>query len=184
MRRNIRGHWVLLWLVAARRDARLSRIADSRFPMRPRSASPRIHPDDRWRFRLAAGGSQRAARRNPSDRISGQRDGRILGRSLDGVPSRPQGRRLVEGRNVAIEYRWAEGHNDRLPILASDLVQRQASVLVVLGGTASAPGAEGASTTIPVVFRVAVDPVEVRLVTSLNRPGGNVTGVTTMGADL
>jgi putative ABC transport system substrate-binding protein len=91
---------------------------------------------------------------------------------------------FVEGRNVAIEYRWAEGHNDRLPILASDLVQRQASVLVVLGGTASALAAKGASTTIPVVFRVAVDPVEVRLVTSLNRPGGNVTGVTTMGADL
>lgn len=91
---------------------------------------------------------------------------------------------FVEGRNVTIEYRWAEGHNDRLPTLASELVKRQVSGLVVLGGTASALAAKGASTTIPVVFRIAVDPVEARLVTSLNRPGGNVTGVTTMGADL
>ena len=91
---------------------------------------------------------------------------------------------FVEGRNVAIEYRWAEGHNDRLPMLAADLVQRQISALVVLGGTASTLAAKSATTTIPVLFRIAVDPVETGLVTSLNRPGGNVTGVTTMGADL
>jgi putative ABC transport system substrate-binding protein len=91
---------------------------------------------------------------------------------------------FVEGRNVAIEYRWAEGHNDRLPMLAADLVQRQITALVVLGGTASALAAKAAGTAVPVVFRMAVDSVEAGLVTSLNRPGGNVTGVTTMGAGL
>jgi ABC-type uncharacterized transport system substrate-binding protein len=91
---------------------------------------------------------------------------------------------FVEGRTIAIEYRWAEGHNDRLPMLAADLVQRQISALVALGGTGSALAAKAATTNIPIVFRIAIDPVEAKLVASLNRPGGNVTGVTTMGADL
>lgn len=89
-----------------------------------------------------------------------------------------------EGQNVAIEYLWAEGHNSRLPALARELVQRRVSVLVVLGGTASALAAKGATKTIPVVFRIAVDPVEAGIVASLAKPGGNVTGITTMGADL
>jgi putative tryptophan/tyrosine transport system substrate-binding protein len=90
----------------------------------------------------------------------------------------------VEGRNVEIEYRWAEGRNERLPALAAELVRQRIAVLVVLGGTVSALAAKAATTTVPIVFRVAVDPVDAGLVASLNRPGGNVTGVTTMGADL
>jgi putative ABC transport system substrate-binding protein len=90
----------------------------------------------------------------------------------------------AEGRNVEIEYRWAEGRNERLPALAAELVRHRIAVLVVLGGTVSALAAKAATTTVPIVFRVAVDPVDAGLVASLNRPGGNVTGVTTMGADL
>ena len=89
-----------------------------------------------------------------------------------------------EGRNVAIEYRWAEGHYDRLPALAVELAQRQVSILVVLGGTPSAIAAKGSTTTIPIVFRTAADPVDAGLVTSMSRPGGNVTGVTSMGVEL
>ena len=84
---------------------------------------------------------------------------------------------FVEGRNLAMEFRWAEGHLERLPALAADLVNRQVALIVTVGGTAPLAAARNATSTIPIVFHMGADPVSLGFVRSFNRPGGNVTGV-------
>jgi putative ABC transport system substrate-binding protein len=90
----------------------------------------------------------------------------------------------VEGRNVATEFRWAAGQSDRFPALAAELVREHVTVTIAGGGTRSALALKAATATIPIVFQVAVDPVEAGLVASLNRPGGNLTGVVSLNLEV
>jgi putative tryptophan/tyrosine transport system substrate-binding protein len=90
----------------------------------------------------------------------------------------------IEGRNVAIQFRWAEGQNTRLPELAADLVRLNVALIVTGGGEGSAVAAKDATATIPIVFNVGGDPVKTGLVASLSRPGGNATGVNDFTSEL
>jgi len=91
---------------------------------------------------------------------------------------------FVEGQNLSIEYRWAHGRNELLPSMASDLVRQQVKVILAPGSTPAALAAHAATKTIPIVFEIASDPIELGLVSGLSKPGGNVTGVTTLNLEI
>ena len=119
--------------------------------------------------------------------VIGVLSGRSLEDSKEFVAAFGQGLNeadLFEHRNVAIEYRWAENHLDRLPALASQLVRRQVAVILAVGGVPPTQAAKAATSAIPIVFIVGGDPIKLGLVESLNRPGGNVTGVTILSGAL
>ena len=91
---------------------------------------------------------------------------------------------FVEGQNLSIAFRWAEGHYDRLPALAADLVSLRVAALFAAGGLPSARAAKAATSTIPIVFSAVNDPISLGLVASLNRPGGNITGMSMFASEL
>jgi putative ABC transport system substrate-binding protein len=128
-----------------------------------------------------------ARAQQPAVRVIGFLSSRSPGESGGLVAAFQQGLReagFVEGQNLAIAFRWAEGHYDRLPVLAVELVDLRVAVLLAAGGSPSALAAKAATSTIPIVFSAVTVPVRLGLVASLNRPGGNVTGIGMFGSEL
>jgi putative ABC transport system substrate-binding protein len=127
-----------------------------------------------------------ARAQQPTMPVIGFLSGRAAGDSpqlLDAIREGLKDTGFVEGRNVAIEYRFAAYRSERLPALAADLVHRQVAVIVA-GGTSASVAVKATTSTIPIVFEMGADPVRAGLVTSLNRPGGNVTGVTNLNVEI
>jgi putative tryptophan/tyrosine transport system substrate-binding protein len=138
-------------------------------------------------FSLAAAAWPRAARAQPAMPLVGYLNSGAAKPMAPLVSAFHEGLRqagYVEGRNVAIEYRWSEGHSDRLPELAADLVRRRVAVIVAVGGSAPAQAAKDATTTIPTVFVSGDDAVEAGLVNNLGQPAGNVTGISWLASSL
>jgi len=128
-----------------------------------------------------------ARAQQPATPVIGFLSSRSPGESASVVAAFRQGLRetgFIEGQNLAIAFRWAEGRYDRLPVLASELVGLPVTLLFAAGGPPSAFAAKGATSTIPVVFSAASDPVEIGLVPSLSQPGGNITGMAIFSASL
>ncbi|MGB8447059.1 MAG: ABC transporter substrate-binding protein, partial [Pseudolabrys sp.] len=128
-----------------------------------------------------------ARAQQPAMPVVGFLSSRSPGESASVVAAFRQGLRetgFIEGQNLGIAFRWAEGRYDRLPALASELVSLPVTLLFAAGGPPSAFAAKGATSTIPVVFSAVSDPVEIGLVPSLNQPGGNLTGMAIISASL